>query len=29
MIRVLDWAIRKQRADEIDAWLGWADRLLP
>ena len=29
MIRVLDWAIRKQRVGEIDAWLGWADRLLP
>jgi len=29
MIRVLDWAIRKRRTDEIDAWLGWADRLLP
>jgi hypothetical protein len=29
MIRVLDWAIRKQRDDEIDTWLEWADRLLP
>ena len=29
MIRVLDWAIRKRRLDEIDGWLHWADRLLP
>ena len=29
MIRVLDWAIRKHRLDEIDGWLAWADRLLP
>lgn len=26
VVRILDWAIRKDRPDEIEAWLGEADR---
>ena len=28
LLRLLDWPIRKQRVDEIELWLGKADRLL-
>jgi len=28
-LRILDWAIRKDRVDEADFWLDQADRLLP
>jgi hypothetical protein len=29
LVRVLDWAIRRGRVEEVDVWLGAADRLLP